>query len=189
MKIIRRRSSEVDKQLLKKGEYWSREKNQKSYTGQMSGDGLIIMLSFIVDHTFVWEGIGEEGEIWRGSPQWQSHNKQQHVRPRSGTRKGPERRTMSTTEPILKQEIKNQKLLEIEKEIVREVVQSDNTTWENLQIAKHKSVQESEWHWFARCDLQIFSGYVVTLNNFTRNLLFYFQWFLVLICFHLRQSN
>ena len=35
-----------------------------------------------------------------------------------------------------------QKLLEIEKEIVREVVRGDkhNRTWENLKIAKHKSV-------------------------------------------------
>ena len=33
-----------------------------------------------------------------------------------------------------------QKLLEIEKEIVCEVVRGDNTTWENLQIATHKLV-------------------------------------------------
>ena len=34
-----------------------------------------------------------------------------------------------------------QKLLEIEKKIVREVARGDNLTWENLQIAKHKSVR------------------------------------------------
>ena len=41
-----------------------------------------------------------------------------------------------------------------------------NTTWENLQIAKHKSVHmRSEWHWFVRCDLQIFSGCVCHLEQ------------------------
>ena len=37
-----------------------------------------------------------------------------------------------------------------------------NTSRENLQIAKHKSVCWAEWtpHWFVLCDLQFFSGRV-----------------------------
>ena len=38
-------------------------------------------------------------------------------------------------------------------------------------------------YWFALCNLQIFSGCVCHLDNFTHNLLFYFQYFLVLIWF------
>ena len=57
------------------------------------------------------------------------------------------------------------KLLEIEKEIAREVAVGDyviNTTWENLQVAMHKSVcwTERTAYWFVLCDLQIFSGKV-----------------------------
>ena len=33
-----------------------------------------------------------------------------------------------------------------------------NTTWENLQIAKHKSVQCAEWMTLMSCNLMIFSG-------------------------------
>ena len=41
-----------------------------------------------------------------------------------------------------------------------------NTTWENLQIAKHNQYNvRSEWHWFVRCDLQIFSGCVCHLEQ------------------------
>ena len=38
-------------------------------------------------------------------------------------------------------------------------------TWENLQIAKHKSDRWAEQmpHWFVLCDLQIFSGSVYHL--------------------------
>ena len=47
------------------------------------------------------------------------------------------------------------KLLEIEKEIVREVGRVINLTWENLQIAKHKSGRRSFSFadWFVLCDL------------------------------------
>ena len=43
-----------------------------------------------------------------------------------------------------------------------------NTTWENLQIAKHKSVlfnSLSLLNWFVLCDLQIFSGCVCRLEQ------------------------
>ena len=36
--------------------------------GLWRNDGL--MLSSIVEHTSVWEGVGGRGEIWRGIPQW-----------------------------------------------------------------------------------------------------------------------
>ena len=53
------------------------------------------MLSPIVDHTFVREGFGQEGEIWCSSPQWQSH-KQRHVRLHGGPRKGEHTRKKDT---------------------------------------------------------------------------------------------
>ena len=51
-----------------------------------------------------------------------------------------------------------------------------NTTWENLQIAKHKSVQETNA--FLICALQsadFLRWYVSPARNLTHNLLFYFQ--------------
>ena len=52
-----------------------------------------------------------------------------------------------------------------------------NTTWENLQIAKHKSVQCAEWMTLI-CALR-FADFLrvvfVISNNFTHNFLFYFQ--------------
>ena len=73
----------------------------------------------------------------------------------------------------IKHKWSSQKLLEIEKEIVREVARAwggscvrwlevINLTWENLQIAKHKSVRWTERtsSWFVLCDLSIFSGKV-----------------------------
>ena len=77
------------------------------------------------------------------------------------------------------------KLLEIEKEIVREVVRGDK---HNLRKSANRNAQVSVIH-FAHCtDLRFaicrFSQVVFfTLNNFTHNLLFYFQKFLVLIWF------
>ena len=58
--------------------------------GLWRNDGL--MLSPIVEHTSVWEGVGGWGEIWRGIPQWNTkascqNHKQQLLRPRSGPRK------------------------------------------------------------------------------------------------------
>ena len=73
------------------------------------------------------------------------------------------------------------KLLDIEKKIVREVVRGDK---HNLRKSANCNAQISvihSAHWtdlcFAICR---FSQVVfVTSNNFTHNLLFYFQWFLV----------
>ena len=57
-----------------------------------------LMLSPIVEHTSVWEGVGGRGEIWCGSPQWNTEttcqtHKQQLLRPRSGPSKGAQTRT------------------------------------------------------------------------------------------------
>ena len=40
-----------------------------------------------------------------------------------------------------------------------------NTTWENLQIATHKSVSFTLLNWFVLCNLQIFSGCVCHLEE------------------------
>ena len=53
-----------------------------------------------------------------------------------------------------------------------------NTTWENLQIEKHKSqegVRSAHRIWFVLIDLQIFSGGVYPPAQLTHNLFFYFQ--------------
>ena len=60
---------------------------------------------------------------------------------------------------------KHQQLLELEKEIVRELEVpwgDKHYAWKNLQIAKHKSVRWAEPtpYWFVLCDLQILSGNV-----------------------------
>ena len=68
----------------------------------------------------------------------------------------------------------------IEIEIVLEVncARGINTTWENLQIEKHKSIRRlfRSPDWFVLFDLQIFSGGVLPPeHNLTHNLFFYFQ--------------
>ena len=60
-----------------------------------------------------------------------------------------------------------------------------NTTWENLQIEKHKSGRRSfrSPNWFVLFDLQNFSGGVYPPErNLTHNIFFYFQqfWYLVI---------
>ena len=49
-----------------------------------------------------------------------------------------------------------------------------NTTWENLQIEKHKSVRWAEWthSWFVLFDLQIFSGGVYSPSATSRTIFF-----------------
>ena len=49
-----------------------------------------------------------------------------------------------------------------------------NTTWENLQIEKHKSVRWAEWtpSWFVLFDLQIFSGGVYSPSATSRTISF-----------------
>ena len=49
-----------------------------------------------------------------------------------------------------------------------------STTWENLQIEKHKSVQWAEWtpSWFVLSDLQIFSGGVYPPSATSRTISF-----------------
>ena len=42
-----------------------------------------LMLSPIVEHTFVWEKVGGRGDIWRGSPQW--NTKAQLPKPQTAT--------------------------------------------------------------------------------------------------------
>ena len=75
-----------------------------------------------------------------------------------------------------------QKLLEIEKEIVREVALGViNLTWENLQIAKHKSGRRSFSlaDWFVLCRAFAICRFshvrFITPSHLTHNLFFYFQ--------------
>ena len=49
--------------------------------GLWRDDGLV--LSPIVEHTSVWEGVGGRGEIWRGIPQW--NTKDQLLKPQTTT--------------------------------------------------------------------------------------------------------
>ena len=49
--------------------------------GLWKDDGLT--LSLIVEHTSVWEGVGERGEIWRAIPQW--NTKDQLPKPQTAT--------------------------------------------------------------------------------------------------------
>ena len=50
-----------------------------------------------------------------------------------------------------------------------------NTTWENLQIEKHKSGSFCSLDWIVLFDLQIFSWCLSPKRNLTHNLFFYFQ--------------
>ena len=52
-----------------------------------------------------------------------------------------------------------------------------NTTWENLQIEKHKSGRRSfrSPNWFVLFDLQVFSGGVYSPSATSRTIFFYFQ--------------
>ena len=73
-------------------------------------------------------------------------------------------------------EINTKKLLEIEKEIVREVVRGDK---HNLRKSANRNAQISVIH-SAHCTDLCFADFLmqvvfVTSNNFTHNLLFYFQ--------------
>ena len=64
-----------------------------------------------------------------------------------------------------------------------------NTTWENLQIEKHKSGRRAfrPPNWFVLLDLQIFSGGIYPPSATLRTIsFFYFQLFLVLIWFIFR---
>ena len=71
------------------------------------------------------------------------------------------------------------KLLEIEREFGCELAQVINTTWENLQIAKHKSVLwSSRINVLLICSLRstdFFQVVFIHSSNLTHNLLFYFQ--------------
>ena len=52
--------------------------------GLWRDDGL--MLSPIVEHTSVWEGVGGRGKIWRGIPQWNTKlPKDQLSKPQTAT--------------------------------------------------------------------------------------------------------
>ena len=79
--------------------------------------------------------------------------------------------------PSKQKEINTKKLLEIEKEIVREVVRGDK---HNLRKSANRNAQISvihSAHWTDLCFAICWFSQVVfvTSNNFTHNLLFYFQ--------------
>ena len=132
-------------------------------------------------------GVGGRGEIWRGIPQ--SNTKDQLPKPQTATVAAqvkqhiPEqpgwKNNITSTEQISKKGIK----------LILKTIGNRKgdcawscSRWQTQpeKIWKLQSTNQynmrSEWHWFVRCNLQIFSGFVfVTSNNFTHNLLFYFQ--------------
>ena len=88
---------------------------------------------------------------------------------------------------------KNYLVLEIEEVIVREVAlaisiggEKKNTTWENMQIEKYKSVRWAEGtnSWIVLFRSADFLRWRLSPErNLTHNLFFYFQQFFVLILF------
>ena len=140
------------------------------------------MLSPIVDHTFVWEGNGKEGEMWRSCLQWQNY-KRRHV-------KEAELRTGSTLEPLLKKEIK---LLLVPRTTGNRkwVCAWSCSRWQTQpeKISKlqstnqFKRVNDTDLC-FEICRFSQVLCVHVTLNNLVYNLIFYFQQNLVLI-FHI----
>ena len=139
------------------------------------------MLSLIVEHTSVWEGVGGRREIsiLRGSPQW--NTKAQLPMPQTATvstAQWPKQsstypnnrgeRTASTTEQISKKGIK----------LILKTIgnRKGDCAWscsrwqaQPEKICKLQSTNQynvrSELHWFVRCDLQIFSGCVCHLEQ------------------------
>ena len=156
--------------------------------GLWKDDGL--MLSPIVEHSSVWEGLGEEGRFdvaprsETPKPSCQSH-KQQLLLPRSGPSKAAHTRTTrgertASTEQISKKGIKL--ILNFWTIGNRKGYCAWNCSRWQAQPEKNCKMQRtnqynvrSERHWFVRCDLQISQAVLVTTNNFTHNLLFYFQ--------------
>ena len=131
-------------------------------------------------------GLGEEGRFdvaARSTPKTSCQNyKQQLLRPRGGPSKAAHTVPGTWTTGVKEQQISKkgikliQKLLEIEKVIVREVVGDKH----NLRKSANCKAQISTMCGVNDTDLCIaicrFSQVVfVTSNNFTHNLLFYFQ--------------
>ena len=152
-------------------------------------DGLTCMYVspiVIMEHTSVWEGVGERGEIWRGTPQ--SNTKDHVPKPQTATvaiarpRSGP-RKAVHVKQYIPEPGWKNSKYAywaNIEKRIKLILKTIGNrkgdcawscSRWQTQpeKIWKLQSTNQYnmriEWHWFVRCDFQIFSGCVCHLEQ------------------------
>ena len=144
-----------------------------------------IMLSSIVEHT--WASVWEE--VWGGGGRdltWQPAVKRQSqvakatnsdsCGPAQVKERKPQQRTASTETKTKMESNEYQKLLEIEKEIVSELVRGDKHNLRKsanckAQIGTMWGVDNSLCVANCRFSLAVF----VTSNNFTHNLLFYFQ--------------
>ena len=129
----------------------------------------------IVEHTSAWEGVGGRGEFWRGIPPSNTKDQlpkpqQQLLRPRSGP---------SSTYP--NNRVEKQQVEQISKKGIKLILKTIGnrkgdcawscSRWQTQpeKICKLQSTNQynvrSEWHWFVRCDLQIFSGCVCHLEQ------------------------
>ena len=137
------------------------------------------MLSPIVEHTAVWKGVGGRGEIWRAIPQWNTKDhlpkpQQQLLRPRSGPSKAAHTRTTGVKEQQVVYWANIEKRIKLILKTIgnrkgdcawscsRWQTQPENIS--KLQSTNQYNVR-SEWHWFVRCNLQIFSGCVCHLEQ------------------------
>ena len=144
--------------------------------GLWRDDGL--MLSSIVEHTSVWEGVGGRGDLWRGIPQW--NIKDQLPKPPNSNR--CDRAAAQVKQHILEQPgWKNSRYwanIEKRNQINTKTIGNRKgdcawsfSRWQTQpeKICKLQSTNQynarSEWHWFVRCDLQIFSGCVCHLEQ------------------------
>ena len=133
-----------------------------------------------MEHTAVWEGVGGKGETWRGSPQW--NTKDQLPKPQTATlataRSGPSKaahvKHHIPEQPGWNTErTASSQLSKLSKKGVKLVLKTIGnrkgdccSRWQTQpeKISKLQSTNQynvrSEWYWFVRCDLQIFSGCV-----------------------------
>ena len=144
--------------------------------GLWRDDGL--MLSPIVEHTSVREGWGEEGRFDVASrsqtPKTSCQNhKQQLLRPRSGPSKAVHTRTTWAKKTVSTEEIWKKGIKLILKTIGN---RKGDCAWscsrwqtQREKICKLQSTNQynvrSDWHWYVRCYLQIFSGCVCHLEQ------------------------
>ena len=135
------------------------------------------MLSPIVEHTAVWKGVGGRGEISRGSPQW--NTKDQLPKPQTATVATAQRPKNIPEQPGWKNSKWSAE--QISKKGIKFILKTIGnrkgdcawscSRWQTQpeNISKLQSTNQinvrSEWHWFVRCDLQIFSGCVCQLEQ------------------------
>ena len=177
--LRKRRVFDFVPSYLNRGQRWI-VKRRRSYAFSHRGE-----------HFCLRGGCREEGEIWCGSPQWTTNA--QLPKPQAATVAAAQRSKERSAYPnkkgsiediaSAKAELKLKKGIKLILKTIgnrKGVCVRSCSRWQTPpeKICKWQSTNQCPLrtlYWFVLCKLQISQVVFVTLNNFTHNLLFYFQ--------------